>query len=132
MMNPQVNSPSVNPANQLGGNLNMGGPMVPGNQIPPNTAMNQSQSMMMQGGGPIGGMTKYQQMIRAQAIQQQHMGTGPNVMGGNRPPPPEYKASQAQMMQAQMMHQGGGAGGRFANAAAMRRMAQQPIPPSGE
>lgn len=133
MMNPQGNGPSVNTANQLGGNINMAGPMGPGNQIPPNTAMNQNQSMMMQGGGPIGGMTaKYQQMIRAQAMQQQHMGPGPNGMGGSRPPPPEYKASQAQLMQAQMMHQGGGAGGRFANAAAMRRMAQQPIPPSGE
>ncbi|XP_055706322.1 neurogenic protein mastermind isoform X2 [Phlebotomus papatasi] len=81
-------------------------------------------------GGPMAGMrhdpTKFMQqqqmMQRAQAMQH---------MQGARPPPPEYKAAQAQMIQAQMMHQGA-PGGRFPNsAAAMRRMSQQPIPPSG-
>lgn len=51
-------------------------------------------------------------------------------MGGVRPPPPEYKAAA----QAQMMHAGIGMGqqARFPNAGPMRRVTQQPMPPSGE
>lgn len=50
-------------------------------------------------------------------------------MGGVRPPPPEYKAAA----QAQMMHAGIGMGqqARFPNAGPMRRVTQQPMPPSG-
>ncbi|CAD7088880.1 unnamed protein product [Hermetia illucens] len=91
-----------------------------------------SNSMLMGAGGPMNmNQAKFmqqQQMLRAQALQQQQQ----QHMGGSRPPPPEYKATQAQLMQAQMMHQS--SGGRFPNAAqaaAMRRMSQQPIPPSG-
>lgn len=59
--------------------------------------------------------------------QQQHMAGG---MGGVRPPPPEYKAAA----QAQMMHAGIGMGqqARFPNPGPMRRVTQQPMPPSGE
>lgn len=47
-----------------------------------------------------------------------------------RPPPPEYKAAA----QAQMMHASIGMGqqARFANAGPMRRVTQQPMPPSGK
>lgn len=47
-----------------------------------------------------------------------------------RPPPPEYKAAA----QAQMMHASIGMGqqARFANAGPMRRVTQQPMPPSGQ
>lgn len=58
--------------------------------------------------------------------QQQHMAGG---MGGVRPPPPEYKAAQAQMMHAGI---GMGQQARFPNAGPMRRVTQQPMPPSGE
>ncbi|EFN87132.1 hypothetical protein EAI_06811 [Harpegnathos saltator] len=68
-----------------------------------------------------------QQLMRAQQAmqQQQHMTGG---MGGVRPPPPEYKAAA----QAQMMHASIGIGqqARFANAGPMRRVTQQPMPPS--
>lgn len=57
---------------------------------------------------------------------QQHMAGG---IGSVRPPPPEYKAAA----QAQMMHAGIGMGQqpRFPNAGNMRRVTQQPMPPSG-
>ncbi|KYN22822.1 Neurogenic protein mastermind, partial [Trachymyrmex cornetzi] len=57
--------------------------------------------------------------------QQQHMAGG---MGSVRPPPPEYKAAA----QAQMMHASIGMGqqARFANTGPMRRVTQQPMPPS--
>lgn len=60
-------------------------------------------------------------------MQQQHMAGG---MGSVRPPPPEYKAAA----QAQMMHASIGMGqqARFANAGPMRRVTQQPMPPSGK
>lgn len=59
--------------------------------------------------------------------QQQHMASG---MGGVRPPPPEYKtAAQAQMMHASI---GMGQQARFTNAGPMRRVTQQPMPPSGK
>lgn len=58
--------------------------------------------------------------------QQQHMAGGMSV----RPPPPEYKtAAQAQMMHASI---GMGQQARFANTGPMRRVTQQPMPPSGE
>lgn len=59
--------------------------------------------------------------------QQQHMAGG---MGSVRPPPPEYKAAA----QAQMIHASIGMGqqARFANAGPMRRVTQQPMPPSGK
>jgi len=59
--------------------------------------------------------------------QQQHMAGG---MGSGRPPPPEYKAAA----QAQMMHASIGMSqqARFANAGSMRRVTQQPMPPSGK
>lgn len=62
-----------------------------------------------------------------QQQQQQHMA---GSMGGVRPPPPEYKAAA----QAQMMHAGMGIGqqARFPNAGTMRRVTQQPMPPSGK
>ncbi|XP_014478883.1 PREDICTED: neurogenic protein mastermind isoform X4 [Dinoponera quadriceps] len=69
-----------------------------------------------------------QQLMRAQqAMQQQQHMTG--AMGSVRPPPPEYKAAA----QAQMMHAGIGMGqqARFANTGPMRRVTQQPMPPSG-
>lgn len=63
--------------------------------------------------------------MQQQQQQQQHMAGG---MGGVRPPPPEYKAAA----QAQMMHGiGMGQQARFPNAGQMRRVAQQPMPPSG-
>ncbi|XP_043584789.1 neurogenic protein mastermind isoform X4 [Bombus pyrosoma] len=68
-----------------------------------------------------------QQLMRAQQVmQQQHMAGG---MGGVRPPPPEYKAAA----QAQMMHASIGMGQqpRFPNTGPMRRVTQQPMPPSG-
>lgn len=58
--------------------------------------------------------------------QQQHMAGG---MGGVRPPPPEYKAAQAQMMHAGI---GMAQQARFPNTGPMRRVTQQPMPPSGE
>ncbi|RLU22933.1 hypothetical protein DMN91_005211 [Ooceraea biroi] len=73
-------------------------------------------------------LLQQQQLMRAQQVmqQQQHMASG---MGGGRPPPPEYKAAA----QAQMMHASIGMSqqARFANAGPMRRVAQQPMPPSG-
>ncbi|XP_015595049.1 neurogenic protein mastermind isoform X3 [Cephus cinctus] len=73
-------------------------------------------------------LLQQQQMMRAQQVmqQQQHMAGG---IGGVRPPPPEYKAAA----QAQMMHAGMGMGqqARFQNAGPMRRVTQQPMPPSG-
>lgn len=107
-MNPMASS-NMNASGMGSGNM-MAGAMGPGG---PMSMRHHEQAKYLQ----------QQQMMRAQAMQQH--------MVGSRPPPPEYKASQAQIMQAQMMHQ---AGGRFPNAAAaasMRRMAQQPIPPSG-
>lgn len=60
-------------------------------------------------------------------MQQQHMAGG---MGGVRPPPPEYKAAaQAQMMHASISM---GQQPRFPNTGPMRRVTQQPMPPSGE
>ncbi|PBC32220.1 Neurogenic protein mastermind [Apis cerana cerana] len=56
--------------------------------------------------------------------QQQHMAGG---MGGVRPPPPEYKAAQAQMMHAGI---GMAQQARFPNTGPMRRVTQQPMPPS--
>lgn len=50
-------------------------------------------------------------------------------MAGVRPPPPEYKAAQAQMIHAGI---GMGQQTRFQNAGPIRRVAQQPMPPSGE
>jgi mastermind-like protein len=69
-----------------------------------------------------------QQQQQHQVQQQQHMSAG---MGGGivRPPPPEYKAAQAQLMHAGI---GMGQQSRFANAASMRRVTQQPMPPSGK
>ncbi|KAI4491742.1 hypothetical protein M0804_003134 [Polistes exclamans] len=70
-----------------------------------------------------------QQMMRAQQAmqQQQHMTGG---IGAVRPPPPEYKAAA----QAQMMHAGIGMSqqARFPNPGPMRRVTQQPMPPSVE
>ncbi|XP_031772520.1 LOW QUALITY PROTEIN: neurogenic protein mastermind-like [Apis florea] len=68
-----------------------------------------------------------QQLMRAQQVmqQQQHMAGG---MGGVRPPPPEYKAAQAQMMHAGI---GMAQQARFPNTGPMRRVTQQPMPPSG-
>lgn len=65
-------------------------------------------------------------MIQQQ--QQQHMAGGMGAVV--RPPPPEYKAAA----QAQMMHASIGMGqqARFTNAGPMRRVAQQPMPPSGK
>ncbi|KAL6427985.1 hypothetical protein ACFW04_008411 [Cataglyphis niger] len=65
------------------------------------------------------------QVIQQQ--QQQHMAGGMGAVV--RPPPPEYKAAA----QAQMMHASIGMGqqARFANAGPMRRVTQQPMPPSG-
>ncbi|KOX71243.1 Neurogenic protein mastermind [Melipona quadrifasciata] len=63
--------------------------------------------------------------IEKLVMQQQHMAGG---MGGVRPPPPEYKAAQAQMMHAGI---GMGQQARFPNAGPMRRVTQQPMPPSG-
>ncbi|XP_011184641.2 neurogenic protein mastermind isoform X2 [Zeugodacus cucurbitae] len=131
---------SIGGANQIGATGTGLGGMMPSNSLShlnSQNAPNAAPSAMMMGGTPNGGppmnisqakFLQQQQMMRAQAIQQQHM-------GGTRPPPPEYKASQAQLMQAQMMQQNVGSGARFPNAAAqaaaMRRMTQQPIPPSG-
>lgn len=56
---------------------------------------------------------------------QQHLAGG---MGGVRPPPPEYKTAQAQMMHAGI---GMGQQARFPNQGSIRRVAQQPMPPSG-
>ncbi|XP_055694053.1 neurogenic protein mastermind isoform X2 [Lutzomyia longipalpis] len=124
----QMGGMSMSPMNVSGA---AGGAMSGPNGMvgTPNAAM-----MASMGGGPNGGpmggirhdptkfMQQQQMMQRAQAMQH---------MQGARPPPPEYKAAQAQMIQAQMMHQGTPTG-RFPNsAAAMRRMSQQPIPPSG-
>ena len=53
-------------------------------------------------------------------------GMGPGLV---RPPPPEYKAAQAQLMHAGI---GGMGQQRFAGAGPMRRVAQQPMPPSGK
>ena len=62
-----------------------------------------------------------------QQQQQQHLHTG-NVGGGiARPPPPEYKAAQAQLMHGMAM----GQQPRFPNPPTMRRVAQQPMPASG-
>ncbi|XP_012061885.1 PREDICTED: neurogenic protein mastermind-like, partial [Atta cephalotes] len=65
-------------------------------------------------------------MLHPVMQQQQHMAGG---MGSVRPPPPEYKAAA----QAQMMHASIGMGqqARFANTGPMRRVTQQPMPPSG-
>lgn len=57
---------------------------------------------------------------------QQHLAGG---MGGVRPPPPEYKAAQAQMMHAGI---GMGQQARFPNQGSIRRVSQQPMPPSGK
>ncbi|XP_059608449.1 neurogenic protein mastermind isoform X2 [Phlebotomus argentipes] len=129
MNNPMGMAPNMMNQGQMGG-MGMGNPN--GMVGAPNMMANMGGGGG--GGGPSGGpmpgmrhdptkfMQQQQMMQRAQAMQH---------MQGARPPPPEYKAAQAQMIQAQMMHQGG-PGGRFPNsAAAMRRMSQQPIPPSG-
>ncbi|XP_017885930.1 neurogenic protein mastermind isoform X2 [Ceratina calcarata] len=85
-------------------------------QVPPNQVDQHQHAKIIQ----------QQQLMRAQqAMQQQHMAGG---MGGVRPPPPEYKAAQAQMMHAGI---GMGQQARFPNAGAMRRVTQQPMPPSG-
>lgn len=105
-----------------------GGPGAPGapgarnhpQQVPQNQVVDQHHAKLLQ----------QQQMMRAQQVmqqqQQQHMA---GSMGGVRPPPPEYKAAA----QAQMMHAGMGIGqqARFPNAGTMRRVTQQPMPPSG-
>ncbi|XP_076664615.1 neurogenic protein mastermind isoform X4 [Andrena cerasifolii] len=87
-------------------------------QVPPNQVDQHQHAKLLQ----------QQQLMRAQQVmqQQQHMAGG---MGGVRPPPPEYKAAA----QAQMMHAGIGMGqqARFPNAGPMRRVTQQPMPPSG-
>lgn len=76
-------------------------------------------------------LQQQQQLMRAQQViqqqQQQHMAGGMGAVV--RPPPPEYKAAA----QAQMMHASIGMGqqARFANAGPMRRVTQQPMPPSG-
>ncbi len=108
--------------------------------VPNPNAMNPSGmgAIMPNNMGPAGSVNmrheqakflQQQQMMRAQAMQQQQQQQ--QHMVGNRPPPPEYKASQAQMMQAQMMQQ---QSARFPNAsaAAMRRISQQPIPPTSK
>ena len=66
-------------------------------------------------------------ILQVMQQQQQHMAGG---MGSVRPPPPEYKAAA----QAQMMHASIGMGqqARFANTGPMRRVTQQPMPPSGK
>lgn len=64
-----------------------------------------------------------------QQQQQQHMAAA-GGMGAVRPPPPEYKAAaQAQMIHANM---GMGQQARFANTGPIRRVTQQPMPPSGK
>ncbi|XP_076231464.1 neurogenic protein mastermind isoform X2 [Calliopsis andreniformis] len=86
-------------------------------QVPPNQVDQHQHVKLLQ----------QQQLMRAQVMQQQqHMAGG---MGGVRPPPPEYKAAA----QAQMMHAGIGMGqqARFPSAGPMRRVTQQPMPPSG-
>ncbi|XP_051155593.1 neurogenic protein mastermind-like isoform X3 [Leptopilina boulardi] len=106
-----------------------GGPGAPGapgarnhpQQVPQGQVVDQHQHAKL---------LQQQQMMRAQQVmqqqQQQHMA---GSMGGVRPPPPEYKAAA----QAQMMHAGMGIGqqARFPNAGTMRRVTQQPMPPSG-
>ncbi|XP_032678606.1 neurogenic protein mastermind-like isoform X7 [Odontomachus brunneus] len=69
------------------------------------------------------------QQIRAQQVMQQQQQQHMAGMGAVRPPPPEYKAAA----QAQMMHASIGMGqqARFANTGPMRRVTQQPMPPSG-
>ncbi|KAK1119801.1 hypothetical protein K0M31_012879 [Melipona bicolor] len=86
-------------------------------QVPPNQVDQHQHAKILQ----------QQQLMRAQQVmqQQQHMAGG---MGGVRPPPPEYKAAQAQMMHAGI---GMGQQARFPNAGPMRRVTQQPMPPSG-
>ncbi|KAF7414385.1 hypothetical protein HZH68_002874 [Vespula germanica] len=88
-------------------------------QVPPNQVDQHQHAKILQ----------QQQLMRAQQVmqQQQHMAGG---MGGVRPPPPEYKAAA----QAQMMHAGIGMGqqARFPNPGPMRRVTQQPMPPSVE
>ncbi|XP_032678602.1 neurogenic protein mastermind-like isoform X3 [Odontomachus brunneus] len=68
------------------------------------------------------------QQIRAQQVMQQQQQQHMAGMGAVRPPPPEYKAAA----QAQMMHASIGMGqqARFANTGPMRRVTQQPMPPS--
>ncbi|KAK0183289.1 hypothetical protein PV327_001343 [Microctonus hyperodae] len=88
-------------------------------QVPPNQVdQHQQHAKILQ----------QQQMMRAQQVMQhqQHMTGG---MGGVRPPPPEYKAAA----HAQMMHAGIGMGQqtRFPSAGPIRRVTQQPMPPSG-
>ncbi|XP_043267905.1 neurogenic protein mastermind-like isoform X2 [Venturia canescens] len=99
------------------GNAGAGGRGHP-QQVPPGQVDQHQHAKLLQ----------QQQIMRAQQVmqQQQHMAGG---MGGVRPPPPEYKAAA----QAQMMHAGIGMGqqARFPNAGPMRRVAQQPMPPSG-
>ncbi|XP_017759516.1 PREDICTED: neurogenic protein mastermind isoform X2 [Eufriesea mexicana] len=86
-------------------------------QVPPNQVDQHQHAKILQ----------QQQLMRAQQVmqQQQHMAGG---MGGVRPPPPEYKAAQAQMMHAGI---GMGQQARFPNTGPMRRVTQQPMPPSG-
>ncbi|KYQ54023.1 hypothetical protein ALC60_07057 [Trachymyrmex zeteki] len=89
-------------------------------QVPPGQVDQHQHAKLLQ---------QQQQLMRAQQVmqqQQQHMAGG---MGSVRPPPPEYKAAA----QAQMMHASIGMGqqARFANTGPMRRVTQQPMPPSG-
>ncbi|XP_078051979.1 neurogenic protein mastermind isoform X3 [Augochlora pura] len=95
------------------------GPRSHPQQVPPNQVDQHQHAKIIQ---------QQQQLMRAQQVmqQQQHMAGG---MGGVRPPPPEYKAAA----QAQMMHAGIGMGqqARFPNTGPMRRVTQQPMPPSG-
>ncbi|XP_076626130.1 neurogenic protein mastermind isoform X1 [Colletes latitarsis] len=87
-------------------------------QVPPNQVDQHHHAKLLQ----------QQQLMRTQQVmqQQQHMAGG---MGGVRPPPPEYKTAA----QAQMIHAGIGMGQqpRFPNTGPMRRVTQQPMPPSG-
>jgi mastermind-like protein len=66
-----------------------------------------------------------QQMLRAQqqVLQQQQQQQSHMASMGPRPPPPEYKANPQLMLLGQQQQ-------RFA-AANMRRVGQQPMPPSG-
>ncbi|XP_063985595.1 neurogenic protein mastermind isoform X2 [Diachasmimorpha longicaudata] len=110
-----------------GGGVPQGAPGAPTGrghpqQVPPGQVDQHQHAKLLQ-------QQQQQQMLRAQQQHvmqhQQHMTGG---MTGVRPPPPEYKAAQAQMIHAGI---GMGQQTRFQNAGPIRRVAQQPMPPSG-
>uniref|UniRef100_A0A336LQF4 CSON000975 protein n=1 Tax=Culicoides sonorensis TaxID=179676 RepID=A0A336LQF4_CULSO len=121
-----------NTSNMMGSQTNGMGMnnMCMGNMRPNAGMMGANNTGMTPNGMQQSNMSQHEQM---KFIQQQRLMQMQQRMmtANNRGPPPEYKAPvQGMMNQAQMMaqHQGGG---RFPTAAAMRRMNQQPIPPSG-